>query len=78
MTKNEYKQACEAVILARGFKSCGQGCPCNGSPYIYRRDRCEIDVWAARGLWKLFVRGSTHATGTSISDLHNQLNNLQQ
>ncbi|MBR2618780.1 MAG: hypothetical protein IKC81_05705 [Paludibacteraceae bacterium] len=79
MTKEEYKERSEDVLLSAGFRFSHRGCVCNGSPYIYiKQPRIEVNTWPARGLWKLFVRGSTHATGTSISDLHNQLNNLQQ
>lgn len=79
MTKEEYKERSEDVLLSAGFRYSHRGCDCNGSPYIYiKQPRIEVDTWPARGLWKVFVRGSTHATGTSISELHNQLNNLQQ
>jgi hypothetical protein len=77
--KDLYKQKTEEVLTAHGFRFSHRGCVCNGSPYIYiKQPRIEVDTWPTRGLWKVFVRGSTHATGTNISDLHNQLNNLQQ
>lgn len=79
MTKEEYKERSEEVLLSAGFRYSHRGCVCNGSPCIYiKQPRIEVATWPARGLWKVFVRGSTHATGTSISELHNQLNNLQQ
>lgn len=79
ISKSEYKEACERVLLSAGFRFSHIGCVCNGSPHIYlKQPRIEVDVWNARNLWKVFVRGNTYATGTNIDDLQKQINNIMQ
>ena len=77
ISKEEFKEGCERVLLSAGFRFSHRGCVCNGSPYIYmKQPRIEVDVWPARSLWKVFVRGSTHATGMNVEDLDKQVNNI--
>lgn len=48
---------------ALGFTYSRKGCPCNGTPVIYKKDAYQLTMWLKRGVWQLKTKNCVLATG---------------
>lgn len=67
------------IAVQYGFTFDHIGCPCSGSPKVYKAMRgttpCLLTLWERRGVWKLVMNGYTVANGNA-ANLQSKLNEI--
>lgn len=78
--KEEYHRRVEGIALQYGFTYSHRGCPCSGAQLIYTafhgKNRYELNVWHARGEWRLLQNKTKVAEGTTPEYLQAKIEEL--